>query len=164
MPKTYLTTPEELAPYHIDKEDAWCHEDGDRSKPCRHCGGQIRIHVKLAEAFLMVRTAAGIAIKWSSGFRCNAKQRFLYEHASAEEKADGLVAPPGSSPHEKAAAGDWTNPDTRRWPTAKAWGEFILATLTKAKIAVRIGCLRYKSFAHVDVLNLLEGKPSGIRW
>jgi len=159
--KTYLTTEAELARFNIDKEDAWCHEDGDRSKPCADCGGRIYIHFRLAEAFFIVRTALGLPIKWSSGYRCLEKQERLYRNASQEERDQGLVAKPGTSPHHRGA-GDWVKPDRFANPTE--WGKFIVSTLKEYGRAVRVGCLRYRSFAHVDVLNELDGKPSGIRW
>lgn len=150
--KTHATTAAELAPYHVLPSEAAC--------PC--CG---RIYVSFAvlRRFKVIRETVGHALTITSGFRCNASQTAIYKRASLKERLLGLVAKPGHSPHEHGEALDVAKPSQFATPTL--WGRFIVDTLKKHGMAVRVGCLKYKGFAHMDTMNLVRAAlGTGILW
>ena len=158
--KLFATTAEELKPYYVTVEESRCHDIANVKKPCRFCGGQVRISYELLKRFKVLRETFGAAIHWSSGYRCKAKQQYLYDNATPQERAKGLVAKPGYSDHERGDAADLKKPD--KFKTALEWGQYILQVL---KGDIRIGCKSYKSFAHIDTKHVThKGVAKGIRW
>lgn len=155
--KSHATTAEELVPYHVSVHEAMCKEaDGT---PCRDCGGRIYLSFAVLRRFARVRNYVGQAVTIGSGYRCKAHQTRLWNEASQEDRDAGMVAFPGSSPHEFGEAID-TYPTAGYTPLT--WGRLIVE-LNKGDI--RVGCYHYPWGAHMDTMFLVRPDlVKGISW
>ncbi|MNS92428.1 D-alanyl-D-alanine carboxypeptidase [compost metagenome] len=147
--KTHATTAAELAPYNVLPNEAAC-----------PCCGKIYVSFAVLRRFKRVRDAVNHALTITSGYRCNASQTYIWKRAPLWERLAGLVAKPGSSPHEYGEALDVAKPSQFRTPTD--WGRFIVEV---NRGDIRVGCLKYKGFAHMDTLFFARAwAGKGILW